>query len=130
MPRSSARGTAAICATDRASRTCAEAGDAATAATHITAVRNDTVKRLVMAAAPPIGSRLDGEVDVLRESLTRDLVRHLDLEPIVAHRKTRQRHDQAARQLVAGGDIELRRQSRRIQQLRRRLVEVFLTFSR
>ena len=55
-----------------------------------------------------------------------DLVGHLDLEPVVALGEAGQRHRQAARQLVPGREVELRRQRLRVQLLRIRLVEELL----
>src|SRR6185295_20265050 len=70
--------------------------------------------------------RADGEVQLPRQRLVRELVGDLDLEPVVACRERRQRHGLAALQLVAGGEIELRRQRLRVQVLRVRLVEELL----
>ena len=68
----------------------------------------------------------DGEVHVARQRLVRELVGDLDLEAIVAFRERRQRHGLAALELMAGGEIELRRQRLRVQALRVGLVEELL----
>src|SRR6185295_6694094 len=70
--------------------------------------------------------RTDGEADFPRQRLVRDLVRHLDLEPIVALGERGQRHGLAALQLVAGREIELRRQRLSVQVLRIGFVEELL----
>src|SRR5439155_1912045 len=51
--------------------------------------------------------RVDREIDLPRQRLVRDLVGHLDLEPVIAFGKRSQRHGLAALQLVARRQIEL-----------------------
>src|SRR5436190_14508442 len=50
------------------------------------------------------------EGDVPLERLARRLVGQLDVEPVVPLREARKRHRQAARELMARREIELRRQ--------------------
>src|SRR5476649_2348079 len=74
--------------------------------------------------------RADGEVDFPRQRLVRDLVGDLDLEPVVAFRKRRERHGLPALQLMPGREVEVRRQRLRVQVLRVRLVEELLRLPR
>src|SRR5581483_3464433 len=75
--------------------------------------------------ASPLG-RADGEVDVPCQRFVRDLVGNLDLQAILPFGEARQRHRLPALQLVAGGQVELRRQRLRVQVLRIGLVEELL----
>src|SRR6266540_3521876 len=70
--------------------------------------------------------RADRENDLPGQRLVRELVRHLDFEPVIALGERRQWHRLTALQLMAGREVELRRQRLRIEALRVRLVEELL----
>src|SRR5580765_6059971 len=57
------------------------------------------------------------KVDVARDRLAREFVRHLDLEAIVASRKRGQLHALARRQLMAQGHVEFFRQRAGVERL-------------
>src|SRR5690349_5198879 len=67
--------------------------------------------------------RVDREIDFPRQRLVRDLVGDLDLEPVLALGERREGHRLPALQLMALGEIELRRQRLRVEVLGVRLVE-------
>src|SRR5438093_839963 len=60
----------------------------------------------------------DGEVQVARQRLVRDLVGDLDLQPVIALGERRERNGLSALQLMSRGKIELWRQRLRVQVLR------------
>src|SRR5262245_26974204 len=71
--------------------------------------------------------RTDGERHVANERFVRDLVGDLDLQPILTFRERGERNRLSTLQLMAGREIELRRQRLRVEILRVRLVEELLT---
>src|SRR6266850_4078171 len=70
--------------------------------------------------------RTDREGHLANQRLVRDLIRDLDLQPILPFRERRERHGLPALQLMTGREIELRRQRLRVEILRIRLVEELL----
>src|SRR4051812_39953181 len=70
--------------------------------------------------------RRDREANFAGQRLVRDLVGDLDLEPVVPFGERRQGDCLPALELVAGRQVELRRQRLRVQILRVRLVEELL----
>src|SRR5262245_24829531 len=68
----------------------------------------------------------DREVDLPGQRLVRELVGHLDLEPVVTFGERGKGHRLPALQLMTRREVELRRQRLGVQALRVRLVEELL----
>src|SRR5262245_15278719 len=100
-----------MCVTGRTSGPCADATDATTERqrsirppTTGGAVLLDACLMLHSARERDALRRVDREVDLPRQRLVRDLVGHLDFEPVVAFGERRQRHRLTALELMAGRD--------------------------